>query len=185
MNVDDEMPIRRERVDTRLRSSQRTINLRQIFVQEGANGNFIIGVWFPLDLIRRRQLRRTVMPSDFMPRAVDHGQAVKLAFRHFGEGYAIWLLAIWIAIGFVFRGMATTVSAISDPTLPGRAWEIFFYAGDKWQVNNKLTVDLGLRWAFAFVSSWLAVPGRASRAPRAATAAAGFAPLTTTAPGSK
>ena len=49
-----------------------------------------------------------------------------LAFRHFGEGYAVLLLAIWIAVGFIFRGMATTVSAISDPTLPGRGWEIFF-----------------------------------------------------------
>lgn len=49
-----------------------------------------------------------------------------LAFRHFGEGYAVLLLAIWIAVGFVFRGVATTVSAISDPTLPGRGWEIFF-----------------------------------------------------------
>ena len=35
------------------------------------------------------------------------------------------LLAIWIGIGFVFRGVATAVSAISDPTLPGRGWEIF------------------------------------------------------------
>lgn len=49
-----------------------------------------------------------------------------LAFRHFGEGYAILLLAIWIGVGFIFRGVATTVSAISDPGMPGRAWEIFF-----------------------------------------------------------
>ena len=48
-----------------------------------------------------------------------------LAFRHFGEGYAILLLAIWIGVGFIFRGVATTVSAISDPALPGRGWEIF------------------------------------------------------------
>jgi uncharacterized membrane protein HdeD (DUF308 family) len=34
-------------------------------------------------------------------------------------------MAIWIAVGFVFRGVATTVSAISDPTLPGRGWNIF------------------------------------------------------------
>ncbi len=27
-----------------------------------------------------------------------------------------------------------------------RAWEFFWYGGDKWQVNNKLTLDLGLRW---------------------------------------
>ncbi len=49
-----------------------------------------------------------------------------LAFRHFGEGYAVLLLAIWIGVGFIFRGVATTVSAISDPAMPGRGWEIFF-----------------------------------------------------------
>lgn len=48
-----------------------------------------------------------------------------LAFRHFGEGYAVLLLAIWIGVGFVFRGVATTVAAVSDPTLPARAWNIF------------------------------------------------------------
>ncbi|WP_232375153.1 HdeD family acid-resistance protein [Mycolicibacterium mengxianglii] len=39
---------------------------------------------------------------------------------------SILLLAIWIGIGFIFRGVATTASAISDKTLPGRGWEIFF-----------------------------------------------------------
>src|ERR1700743_2159758 len=48
-----------------------------------------------------------------------------LCFRHFGKGYAILLLAIWIGVGFIFRGVATTVSAISDPTLPGRGWSLF------------------------------------------------------------
>lgn len=47
-----------------------------------------------------------------------------LAFRHLFD--AVLLMAIWIGIGFVFRGVATTVSAISDPTLPGRGWNIFF-----------------------------------------------------------
>lgn len=47
-----------------------------------------------------------------------------LCFRNLQE--SILLLAIWIGIGFVFRGVATAVSAISDPTLPGRGWEIFF-----------------------------------------------------------
>jgi uncharacterized membrane protein HdeD (DUF308 family) len=49
-----------------------------------------------------------------------------LAFRHFGQGYAVFLLAIWIAVGFIFRGVATTASAIDDPLLPGRGWAIFF-----------------------------------------------------------
>ena len=47
-----------------------------------------------------------------------------LAFRNFNE--AVQLLAIWIAVGFIFRGVATTVSAISDPDMPGRGFEIFF-----------------------------------------------------------
>ncbi len=46
-----------------------------------------------------------------------------LCFRSLQE--SILLLAIWVGVGFVFRGVATAVSAISDPTLPGRGWEIF------------------------------------------------------------
>ena len=49
-----------------------------------------------------------------------------LAFRHFGQGFAVLLLAIWIAVGFIFRGVATTISAISEPGVPGRGWNIFF-----------------------------------------------------------
>lgn len=51
-----------------------------------------------------------------------------LAFRHFGrsEADAVLLLAIWIGVGFIFRGVSTFASAISDPTLPGRGWNIFF-----------------------------------------------------------
>lgn len=46
-----------------------------------------------------------------------------IAIRHIGD--AIWLLAIWIGIGFVFRGVATAAAAISDHDTPGRGWEIF------------------------------------------------------------
>ena len=49
-----------------------------------------------------------------------------LAFRHFGEGYAVVLLAIWIATGFIFRGVSVTAAAIGDPRFPGRGWAIFF-----------------------------------------------------------
>ena len=51
-----------------------------------------------------------------------------LAFRHFGEGYAILLLAIWIAVGFIFRGVSTVAAAIADREFPGRGWAIFFGA---------------------------------------------------------
>jgi uncharacterized membrane protein HdeD (DUF308 family) len=49
-----------------------------------------------------------------------------LAFRHFGEGYAILLLAIWVGVGFIFRGVSVTASAIAVPQFPGRGWAIFF-----------------------------------------------------------
>jgi len=48
-----------------------------------------------------------------------------MAFRHFGD--AVLLLAIWMGVGFIFRGVATTVAAISDRGLPGgRLWHIVF-----------------------------------------------------------
>jgi len=48
-----------------------------------------------------------------------------LAFRHFGQGYATLLLAIWIGVSFVFQGVAATATAISYPGFPGRGWYIF------------------------------------------------------------
>jgi uncharacterized membrane protein HdeD (DUF308 family) len=48
------------------------------------------------------------------------------AFRHFGQGYAILLLAIWIGVGFIFRGVAAVAASISYPQFPGRGWTIFF-----------------------------------------------------------
>ncbi len=51
--------------------------------------------------------------------------ALVLAVIALAQFYDAWrLLAIWIAVGFIFRGVSTTISAISDPTLPGRFWNI-------------------------------------------------------------
>jgi uncharacterized membrane protein HdeD (DUF308 family) len=49
-----------------------------------------------------------------------------LAFRHFDEGYAVLLLAVWVATGFIIRGLFFTASAISIPQFPGRGWAIVF-----------------------------------------------------------
>jgi uncharacterized membrane protein HdeD (DUF308 family) len=49
-----------------------------------------------------------------------------LTFRHFGDAFAVLLLAIWVGIGFILRGVSITVSAIGDPLLSGRGWQIFF-----------------------------------------------------------
>lgn len=45
-----------------------------------------------------------------------------MALSSIYEGWQI--LAIWIGIGFIFRGVSTTMSAISDPTMPGRVLNI-------------------------------------------------------------
>jgi uncharacterized membrane protein HdeD (DUF308 family) len=45
-----------------------------------------------------------------------------LCFLNLNE--SIDLLAIWIGVGFIFRGVATAMSAFSDQSLPGRVWEI-------------------------------------------------------------
>lgn len=82
-----------------------------------------------------------------------------LAFRHFGEGYAVLLLSIWIAVGFIFRGVAHSVSAISDPGLPGRGWEIFFgiislIAGIvmlAWPISSFLVLLMVVGWYLIFI----------------------------------
>jgi len=46
-----------------------------------------------------------------------------LCFKSLGN--AVWLLAIWVGIGFIFRGVAEAATAISDPLTPSRGWQIF------------------------------------------------------------
>jgi uncharacterized membrane protein HdeD (DUF308 family) len=47
------------------------------------------------------------------------------AFRDFNDGAAVWLLALWIGVGFIFQGVAETVLAVSFKELPERGWYIF------------------------------------------------------------
>lgn len=54
-----------------------------------------------------------------------------LAFRHFGSdpSTALLLLAIWIGVGFIFRGVAAVATAISELRgTPGRGWSVVFGA---------------------------------------------------------
>ncbi|MGW0250589.1 HdeD family acid-resistance protein [Nocardia goodfellowii] len=39
---------------------------------------------------------------------------------------AVWLLGLWIGIGWLFRGISSLMSAVSEPRLPGRGWVGFF-----------------------------------------------------------
>ena len=47
------------------------------------------------------------------------------AFRDYDDGAAVWLLALWIGVGFMFQGVSETVLAISFKELPERGWYIF------------------------------------------------------------
>lgn len=46
------------------------------------------------------------------------------SFRHFGDGYAVLLLSLWIGVGFIFLGVSEISVAGSLPALPGRFWYI-------------------------------------------------------------
>ncbi|MBD0708228.1 MULTISPECIES: HdeD family acid-resistance protein [unclassified Streptomyces] len=46
-----------------------------------------------------------------------------LCFR--GAMQSILLLALWIGIGWLFRGITQTVAAGSDPAMPARGWQVF------------------------------------------------------------
>jgi len=48
-----------------------------------------------------------------------------LAFRDFNNGAAVWMLAVWIGVGFIFQGVAASVLAIEVPALPERGWYVF------------------------------------------------------------
>ncbi|MFB7718179.1 HdeD family acid-resistance protein [Nocardia sp. NPDC056100] len=39
---------------------------------------------------------------------------------------SILLLALWIGIGWLFRGITQLIAALSDPVVPARGWQVFF-----------------------------------------------------------
>src|ERR1700739_1282003 len=47
------------------------------------------------------------------------------AFHDFNNGAAVWVLATWIGVGFLFQGVAGTVFAANHKELPERGWYIF------------------------------------------------------------
>jgi uncharacterized membrane protein HdeD (DUF308 family) len=47
-----------------------------------------------------------------------------LSFRHFGDGYAMLLLSLWIGIGFIFQGVTGVAVGIGESELPGRGWYV-------------------------------------------------------------
>jgi uncharacterized membrane protein HdeD (DUF308 family) len=47
-----------------------------------------------------------------------------MSFRHFGDSYAVLLLALWIGISFIFQGVSEVAVAFSGRTVPGRGWYV-------------------------------------------------------------
>jgi len=47
------------------------------------------------------------------------------ALRDYDDGATVWLLALWIGVGFVFQGVSETALAVSFKELPQRGWYIF------------------------------------------------------------
>jgi uncharacterized membrane protein HdeD (DUF308 family) len=47
-----------------------------------------------------------------------------LSFRHFGDGYAVLLLSVWIGTGFIFLGVSENAVALGERDLPGRGWYV-------------------------------------------------------------
>ena len=82
------------------------------------------------------------------------------AFRDFHNGAAVWLLATWIGVGFIFQGVTATVLAIDVPELPARGWYIFVgiltvIAGAVtivWPISSIVVLAI-------FAGSWLVVVG--------------------------
>ncbi|MFI0988397.1 HdeD family acid-resistance protein [Streptomyces exfoliatus] len=46
-----------------------------------------------------------------------------LCFR--GAMQSVLLLALWIGVGWLFRGITQTIAAASDPAVPARGWQVF------------------------------------------------------------
>ncbi|MFJ3790059.1 HdeD family acid-resistance protein [Kitasatospora sp. NPDC090091] len=74
-----------------------------------------------------------------------------LCFRSAAQ--SVLLLAIWIGIGWLFRGITQLAAAISDETMPARGWQIF--AG----VANTLAGVLLMVWPAGSITALTVLAG--------------------------
>ncbi|MFJ4580788.1 HdeD family acid-resistance protein [Streptomyces echinatus] len=100
-----------------------------------------------------------------------------LCFR--GPMQSILLLALWIGIGWLFRGITQTLAAVHDSRAPARGWQIFlgiltFIAGivliDSPFVSIAVLTLVGGVWLVAVgiveIVTAIRIRGRARRVPR-------------------
>ncbi|MRH90618.1 HdeD family acid-resistance protein [Nocardia sp. SYP-A9097] len=80
-------------------------------------------------------------------------------WRDKGEATAVLLLAIWIGISWIFRGVSSLIVGISGDGMPGRGWAIFFgimlVIGGGWLIaapfTSLLTLTLVVGWWLIFI----------------------------------
>lgn len=76
-----------------------------------------------------------------------------------GEATAVLLLAIWIGVSWIFRGVSSLIVGVSGDGLPGRGWAIFFgimlIIGGGWLIavpfTSILTLTLVAGWWLIFI----------------------------------
>jgi uncharacterized membrane protein HdeD (DUF308 family) len=76
-----------------------------------------------------------------------------LSFRHFGDAYAVLLLALWIGISFIFQGIAEIAGGISEKDLPGRGWYVVL------GIVSAIAGVVVLFWPFASIAVLAVVAG--------------------------
>lgn len=73
---------------------------------------------------------------------------------------SILLLAIWIGIGWLFRGISQVAAAASDPAMPARGWQVFAGIIGILAGIVVLTEPLSSIWVLSvFAGIWLLVTG--------------------------
>lgn len=100
-------------------------------------------------------------------------------WRDQGEATAVLLLAIWIGISWIFRGVSSLIVGLSGDGMPGRGWAIFFgivlIIGGGWLIavpfTSILTLTLVAGWWLIFLGimeivSAFQVKGKAKDVPK-------------------
>ena len=110
-------------------------------------GNHTVKWGFDLKRVRDDLLQ----DQTFSPRGLYYfgNQQTALAIANGSGGYTSSKLGIANDMAAFLLDVPYQIGRDVNTYFPAyRQWEFFGFAGDKWQVTPKLTIDLGLRWEF-------------------------------------
>ncbi|MDQ2901404.1 MAG: TonB-dependent receptor, partial [Acidobacteriota bacterium] len=101
-------------------------------------GNHTVKFGFDMRRIRDDLLQTQTVNPRGRYHFTTNQTSISGANTSFGNSFASFLLDVPSEVGRDYP--------VAFPAY--RAWEFFAYAGDKWTVTPKLTIDLGLRWEY-------------------------------------